>query len=74
MFARLVKSLLNVEVIGIHYPGHIATAVLLRNPVGTSYDYNGKSYSVADPTYVNAPVGLVMTQDKNVKPKIIAIH
>ncbi|VAW85436.1 hypothetical protein MNBD_GAMMA16-189 [hydrothermal vent metagenome] len=74
LFAYLVRILLGLGVIGIDYPGHVATAVHFKEKVeGSSYFYNGKKYIVSDPTYINAPVGKIMPQVANKKAKIIPI-
>jgi hypothetical protein len=73
LFAWLTKSLLTLDVVIVDFPGHIATAVELSKPVqGDSWQLNGKRYTMADPTYVNANVGMTMPQYKNKAPKLIA--
>jgi hypothetical protein len=73
LFAWLVKSLLNLDVVGLDYPGHVATAVHFNEAVeGDSVTYNGKRYVVADPTYINANAGMSMPNFKQFKPAIIA--
>ena len=72
LFSYLVKELLNLEVVGLEYSGHIATAVHLPTAVNGDYIvYNNKKYVIADPTYINAPLGLTMPKYKNMKAKII---
>ncbi len=74
-FAFLVKELLNMKVIGLHYPGHIATAVLFKEKIeGDSVNYENKKYIVCDPTYINADIGMAMPKFKEVKPKIIRVN
>jgi len=71
-FAWLVHNLLGLEVIGLDYPGHIATAVKFNERVsGDAINLKGKKYVVADPTYINANAGMTMPAYKNVKPGII---
>lgn len=75
LFAYLVKNLLKLDVVGLDYPGHISTAVSLKGNVdGDSLNYNGKRYLIADPTYINATMGMTMPQYKNVKPGIITLN
>ena len=75
LFAWLVHSLLGMEVVGLDYPGHVATAVLLKgNVTGDSVMHDGKRYVVADPTYINALVGMAMPNFKKKKPEVITIH
>lgn len=72
LFAWLTQSLLNLDVVIVDFPGHIATAVEFNSPAeGDSWDFNGKRYTMADPTYVNANVGMTMPQYQGTKPKIV---
>ncbi len=73
IFAYLVKKLLGLEVIGLDYPGHIATAVKIDNVPGDYVTVNGKKYLICDPTYINANIGMSMPRYKNVKPEIVQI-
>jgi hypothetical protein len=73
-FAWLVRSLLGLEVVGLDFPGHVATAVHFNEPVrGDSIRFNNKRYVVADPTYVNASAGMTMPEYKNKSPGVIRI-
>ncbi len=73
LFSWLVKSLLNLDVVGLDYPGHVAAAVHFNEDVaGDSVSYNGKSYVVTDPTYINARTGMTMPDFKQYKPVVIA--
>lgn len=75
LFAWLVTSLLDLEVVGLNYPGHVATAVYLQDGVdGDHVAYNGKRYTVADPTYINATAGMTMPEFRNTKPQVIPIR
>lgn len=63
LFSYLVKQLLDLDVIGLNYPGHMATAVKFnKEVVGDYINYKGDKYVVCDPTYVNAPIGQTMPQ------------
>jgi hypothetical protein len=73
LFAWLVRSLLNLDVVGIDYPGHVATAIAFNTEVaGDSVRYKGKRYVISDPTYINANSGMTMPNFKQFKPKVIA--
>jgi hypothetical protein len=73
LFAWLTESLLKLDVVILDFPGHIATAVEFSKPVqGDSWKFNGKRYTVADPTYVNANAGMTMPQYKGKAPKLLA--
>ncbi len=72
LFSWLVKSLLNLDVVGLDYPGHVAAAVhFTEEVIGDSVSYNGKRYVVTDPTYINASAGMTMPNFKQYKPGVI---
>lgn len=77
LFGWLVRKYLKLPVIGLHYPGHLATAVCLGDDVNiegaTCFNYGGKKYYLCDPTYINAGIGEEMPQFKNVTPKVIKL-
>ena len=74
LFAYLVRNLLGLEVVGLDFPGHVSTAVHFKgNVAGDSFMFNGKKYVIADPTYINATIGMTMPKYKNVKPKFIPL-
>lgn len=74
LFAYLVKNLLNLDVIGLNYPGHVATAIRFNADVqGDFINYDGKKWVIADPTYINAPVGLTMPEYVGTKAEIISL-
>jgi len=76
LFAYLVRELLNMKVIGLGYDGHVATALHFsdqKNLYGSFVLYNDQKYTIADPTYINAPAGLTMPQYKNAQAKIIEL-
>lgn len=50
LFFYLVKEIYNVPMIALLYPTHITMAVQFDKPVGDPIVYNGKIYSVCDPT------------------------
>lgn len=61
LFAYMVKILLGMEVLGLKYSEHMATAVRIDEKVTGEYvSYNQRAYIVADPTYRNAGIGLSM--------------
>ena len=72
LFAFLVEELLHLQVVLLDYPSHIATAVLFEGRVNSDQVlYQGKQYTICDPTYINAPVGKAMPQFKQTVPKVI---
>jgi len=75
LFANLVQELTGLDVVGLRYSKHLATAVAFSNDVAGDHHYkSGKKYVVADPTYINATVGMTMTQYKSEKPEIVSLQ
>jgi len=73
-FATLVQEILNMEVVGLEYPGHVATAVKFSDDRrGDHLMYNGNKFIICDPTFLNAPVGMCMPQFINVEAKVIPL-
>jgi len=71
LFAWLTESLLGLDVVILDYPGHVATAVNFSGKVkGDAWQYQGKRYVVADPTYINASAGMTMPQFAGKAPKV----
>lgn len=72
LFAYLVKRLIGLDVIGLNYPGHMATAVCFGKDVaGDFVEHDGRRYTICDPTYIGAPVGSAMPQFAQASAKII---
>lgn len=72
--AYMVDDLLDMEVVGLDYPGHLATAVKFTEDVSGDFVMVGhKKFTVADPTYINAPFGLTMPQFSDKPVKIVAL-
>lgn len=71
LFSRLVRDLLNLKVVLLYYPGHLATAVRFEDeqPKGDYLQLDDGRYYIADPTYIGAPVGVSMpsVRDKSIK-------
>lgn len=61
LYALLVRELMGLDVVLVRYPGHMATAVCFTEKVeGTTLQYKGKTYTISDPTYIGADVGMNM--------------
>lgn len=75
LFARLAKELLGLEVIGLYYPGHVATAVKLDRPVsgGDVIRFEGSEYTIADPTYILSDAGMEMPRFRQMEKRVIRI-
>jgi hypothetical protein len=50
LFFYLVKEIYNLPMIAVLYPTHITIAVQFDKPEGTPIVYNGRNYSICDPT------------------------
>ncbi len=75
IFAYLISNILDLNVIGLDYPGHISTAVHFQNELsGDKVMYNATNFMVCDPTYINANIGMAMPKFKEVQPKIIDLQ
>jgi len=75
LFAYLVQHVVGLEVIGLNYPGHMTTAVCFTEDVsGDYFDFEGKKFIMADPTYVNAPVGLTMPEYRTEQAEIVKLE
>ena len=75
LFSRIVRDLLNLPVVLIYYPGHLATAVAF--PGAEQGDYislNGKRFTICDPTYIGAPVGATMPNMNNQTAQAILLQ
>ncbi|HAF30662.1 MAG TPA: hypothetical protein DCG75_16595 [Bacteroidales bacterium] len=75
LFTKLVSNLLGLDVIAVLYRDHMAAAVAFNDPVeGQNFIVDGKTYTICDPTYLNAPIGSVMPKYKDYKPQAIKIN
>jgi hypothetical protein len=72
LFSSLVRRILDLDVIGLHYPEHVATAIKFSEYVaGDAVTVSGDRFVICDPTYINANIGMTMPQFKTVKPQVI---
>lgn len=76
LLTRLVRDILGLDCLLVYYPGHLATAIEFSDD-SVKGDYivlDGRRYVIADPTYINAPVGLTMPDMDNSKAKVILLR
>lgn len=67
LFSSLVKEFFGINVVGVKYKDHMATALYI--PIeGDSVSIKSKRFVVADPTYVNATLGMSMPKYRAIKP------
>lgn len=58
LFFYLVKEIYNLPMIVLAYPQHVTIAVQFDKPVGHSITYNGRKYSICEPTPQNQDLRL----------------
>lgn len=68
LYAYLMRKLFHVNVIGIKYKDHMATAIQVPMQ-GDAVNVQNRRYVIADPTYINATIGQSMPQYKSVIPE-----
>ena len=75
LYSILVRELLDLDVVLLLYPGHLATAVAFPNnqSYGYHFTYNNKVYTICDPTYINADAGDCMPEFRTTSPEVIQI-
>lgn len=75
LFSRIVRDLLNLDVVLLYYPGHLATAVNFHQDIrGDFLMLDGKKFIVCDPTYIGAPIGATMPDMDNKTAKVISLQ
>lgn len=72
LFAFFVHNLLGLDVHLVDYPGHECTAVNFAQTKinGDGYIYEGKTFYICDPTYIDASIGQCMPIYRDVKPVV----
>lgn len=79
LFAYLVREFLGLQTVALHYPRHVTTAVRLEQTDpdvvgGYQVDVNGDTYVMADPTYINASLGMAMTIIEGLEPEVLSVQ
>ncbi len=71
---QLVKKYVGNGTIAIVFPGHVSLGVRIDEEVnGTFVKYKNENYYIADPTYIGAKIGKLMSEFEDVKPEIIEL-
>lgn len=74
LYTRIIRDLMGLDCILVFYPGHLASAVSLPEPViGDYIEVGGKRFTITDPTYIGASVGMTMPDMDNAKAKVILL-
>lgn len=72
LYATLVRELLNVEAVGLLFPGHAAVGVDFgRSAPGASVQVEGTRYLVCDPSYIGADIGMALPQVRGARLTIV---
>ena len=75
LFARIMREIYGYEVIGLSYPGHVAAAVHLPEPIqGDAVLFEGRRFLICDPTYINARAGVCMPKFARTAPGVIEVE
>ena len=75
LYAILVRELLGLDVALVYYPGHLATAVCFKGgPYGDFFNVGEKKYTICDPTFIGANIGLTMTGMDNSKAELTLLQ
>lgn len=70
----LIRQLTDLKVIGLLYPSHLAIAVqFTQPPQGDHIKVDGHTYTIADPTYKYADVGMTMPHLNDQKPTVLRL-
>ena len=72
LFSDLAHTLLGLDVVLLHYPNHLCTAVRFttNEAHGDYLTIDGERYFICDPTYIDADCGMCMPQYKAEHPKV----
>lgn len=74
-YSILVRDLLGLDVVLLHYPNHLATAVSFGEEIAGDYlMLDDRKYLVCDPTFIGAPIGNAMPQFKQIAAEVIRIN
>ncbi|GAB4425237.1 MAG: hypothetical protein OHK0039_42860 [Bacteroidia bacterium] len=72
LFGQLVREIFKLDIVGLIYPGHAATAVAFSRRVPGDYlTYEGRHYLICDPTYIGADCGVSLPDVQGQQVKVI---
>ncbi len=75
LFSWLTKIVAGLPVVGVEFPGYYSTAVGFNEPAeGDFYLWNRRRYYIVDPTFLNAPVGVIMPEFSGLAAQLIALE
>lgn len=76
LLTRLVRDVLGLDCLLVFYPGHLAAAIAYSDDTvnGDYVTLDGRKFIIADPTYINAPIGKTMPGMDNATAKVIKLN
>lgn len=76
LLTRIVRDVLGLKCLLVYYPGHLAAAIEYTDDSvkGDYITLDDHKYIIADPTYINAPIGLTMPNMDNSSAKVIKLR
>ncbi len=75
LLSRLIRDLLGLDVLLVYYPGHMSIAIGFTEDVTGEYvTIGGRKYVIADPSYINAPIGRSMSQWEDNPAKVFLLQ
>lgn len=77
LFSRIVRDVLHMDVVLVHYPNHLGCAVKIDKNVFIPGDYlifENNKYLVCDPSYIGAPAGETIPTLKDAQVKIVKLR
>lgn len=75
LLSHLVRDLVDLDVVLVYYPGHLAMAVNFPEDIpGDHIMLNGRKFTVCDPTYVGSEVGETMPTMKDKSTTVILLE
>ena len=74
LFSWLARTLLRLPVAGVQFPGYFSTAVCFSDPMdGYAYVWKHGKYILTDPTFENAPIGVMIPELSGLTPQLIEL-
>ena len=74
LFSWLTRILLRLPVVGVQFPGYCSSAICFDEPIdGDFYFWKRARYLIADPTFRNAPIGVMMPEFSGLTPQLIEL-
>ena len=72
LFSWLVQELLQLDVVLLLFSDHVSTAVHFNTPIiGHYFNIDGHVFTICDPTYIGATIGMMPPEYKNEEAEIV---